>query len=450
LNKAYILTKVFFAASIFVFLNCSESTIASPQNSSENESSEPAPSEIASSSSTQYTPFSMGGESEENAPPYLSNSIVSIPETVSVGTLLWQVEATDPEGDVFSMGLETEEPFFGMTAVDNSIWLTLTAELDYENDSLYLVPLLLSDDVNDTLVFISVHVLDINENAPEISDTLIQVYEEQEGPFFIIHFPESDADGDFLRYSFRESNDDYFWGQDSQSLYRWDSFDYETQMLDSLEIRVNDGDLSDTFWLRLEILDYPEFDGNSGIFSDIRDGQQYSWVRINSKVWMQENLNYDTLNGSASWCYENTESNCSRYGRLYSYELAFSAEDSSASVARGLCPSGFRIPTLAQWYELVDYVNDNEEGSVAQSFMEESAWSLQGFDVAGFSALPSGAINQSGGFEGAGSSAYWWLSESEETLYYTARVREDSPYMNYENFVTGGAAYSLRCILSQE
>ena len=59
---------------------------------------------------------------------------------------------------------------------------------------------------------------------------------------------------------------------------------------------------------------------NAGTFKDSRDGQSYKWIRLkDGKKWVAQNLNYEASN---SWCYDEKSSNCSKYGRLYSWQAA--------------------------------------------------------------------------------------------------------------------------------
>jgi hypothetical protein len=91
-------------------------------------------------------------------------------------------------------------------------------------------------------------------------------------------------------------------------------------------------------------------------FTDARDGQTYKSVEIGSQIWMAENLNYKV---SGSYCYKDVASNCVTYGSLYDWATAMALASSYNSTAygtstrhKGVCPTGWHLPSDAEWEEL--------------------------------------------------------------------------------------------------
>lgn len=82
-------------------------------------------------------------------------------------------------------------------------------------------------------------------------------------------------------------------------------------------------------------------------FKDSRDGKTYKTVKIGSQVWMAENLNYDA--GHGSYCYDNNSTNCSKYGRLYTWEAA-----------KKVAPAGWHLPSKKEFEQLLDYYGGSE------------------------------------------------------------------------------------------
>ncbi len=129
-----------------------------------------------------------------------------------------------------------------------------------------------------------------------------------------------------------------------------------------------------------------------GEIEDIRDNKKYRTVRIGTQNWMAENLNFETANGSV--CYDNKESNCDTYGRLYNWETAKTA-----------CPSGWKLPTASEWNALISFGDDASRKLKAKT----SNWGdSYGIDKYGFAALPGGQFSDE--FADINLIGRWWTA----------------------------------------
>jgi len=169
----------------------------------------------------------------------------------------------------------------------------------------------------------------------------------------------------------------------------------------------------------------------NGTFTDTRDGKIYGWVRICEQVWMMENLSYNirgkcygesgyvALQLDDGTIYDLTtitntqiQNNCDKYGRLYDWVTALALPSSCNSNScnsqistnhQGICPSGWHIPSNAEWAKLYHCVDgtDYVEGISGTQYASQTAdkylkatsgWSSNGngMDTYGFTALPGG------------------------------------------------------------
>jgi len=167
------------------------------------------------------------------------------------------------------------------------------------------------------------------------------------------------------------------------------------------------------------------------IFTDNRDNKKYKTVKIGNQTWMAENLNYN----ASGKCYENNESNCKKYGRLYDW-----------NAARKICPSGWHLPSKAEWEVLTAVVGG--EKTEGKHLKAKLGWdnNSNGLDTYDFSALPGGYYSSDGNFYSIGSTGYWWSSTASNARnsYYR------SIYYRNENASWGddykSDLYSVRCI----
>ncbi|GBU23184.1 hypothetical protein R80B4_03100 [Fibrobacteres bacterium R8-0-B4] len=170
------------------------------------------------------------------------------------------------------------------------------------------------------------------------------------------------------------------------------------------------------------------------------------------KVWMTENLNVAT---AESWCYgeggqvdggttltsSEIQANCKKYGRLYSWAAAKTA-----------CPAGWHLPTRDEWGALAiaaggtgAYGNGGTAGTKLQT---TTGWSVnRGTDDYGFSALPGGYRNYSGGTFGAAvyTGLWWTATEITDGSAYYRKIDYYNDYISEADYGKS-SAISVRCV----
>ena len=161
-----------------------------------------------------------------------------------------------------------------------------------------------------------------------------------------------------------------------------------------------------------------------GELIDERDGHVYKTVKIGNQTWMAENLNFaytQPINGldSGSWCYNNDPENCAKYGRLYTWaaamdSIAYFKEENDNCLKScthdcekcgfgvnwqigtnfekykgfnilGVCPENWHIPSVNEWFILLDLVNTIDLKSTS-GWIDDG----NGTDIFGFGLLPAG------------------------------------------------------------
>lgn len=119
------------------------------------------------------------------------------------------------------------------------------------------------------------------------------------------------------------------------------------------------------------------------------------------KQWTTQNLSIKT---AASYCYDDAENNCSRYGRLYTWEAA-----QAGCRALG---KGWRLPAEADWRELAKPyggIFDNSEGSGQAAYK-----ALLTGGNSGFNAMLGGGRDQAGKYARIEAHGFYWtVSETD-------------------------------------
>ena len=154
-------------------------------------------------------------------------------------------------------------------------------------------------------------------------------------------------------------------------------------------------------------------------------GESYKTIKIGQTTWMAENLNYKTEN---SWCYNNDDSSCKKFGRLYNWEAALT-----------ICPEGWKLPGRADFNALIEYHQD------MRFIRSKDEWKNDdGLNFWGFNLLPGGGF-KAGDFFDAKVSAYLWSSDANadsESFALFVNYYGDASVKSYSR----GAGYSVRCI----
>ena len=191
----------------------------------------------------------------------------------------------------------------------------------------------------------------------------------------------------------------------------------------------------------------------------------YRTVKIGTQTWMAENLNCEV---SGSVCYDNDLANCAKYGRLYDWATAMKIDSSCNSNScasqiqfkhRGICPSGWHIPSDAEWDQLYSYVVD--DASTCENFADygycptvgghlkaKAGWNDNGngLDTYYFSALPSGFGYFGDSFYDVGYSSAWWYSYEYADNYAYSRLIQYHNDFAFWRYYDKSRLLPIRCL----
>jgi len=171
---------------------------------------------------------------------------------------------------------------------------------------------------------------------------------------------------------------------------------------------------------------------------------------VGSQTWMAENLNYTA---DSSWCYLRNPSYCETYGRLYTWKSAMAGLESSGtepSGVQGVCPSGWHLPSFAEWRTLRDYADANSGGDPSGYHLKSTSGWLDdgnGSDAFGLSLTPGGYDPFDHLFEALGTMGTWWSSTVAgypSAAYYMFIVDSDDYF--YSSNTSKKNALSVRCL----
>jgi uncharacterized protein (TIGR02145 family) len=183
-------------------------------------------------------------------------------------------------------------------------------------------------------------------------------------------------------------------------------------------------------------------------FVDPRDGERYTYIEIDDRYWMRENMRYNVPGSKL-----NPDNSTPLYGRLYTWEQAMKA-----------CPEGWWLSTNLDWLSLEhSVIPDIKErvtrktcrGKKAKLLLSKKYWPAPGTDSLRMNVLPAGDFTR-GKFTNLGQIAGFWTSSShikggllaETYAYY--RIFTDDRDCIYYNIQDKNIHYSCRCVKDKE
>lgn len=212
------------------------------------------------------------------------------------------------------------------------------------------------------------------------------------------------------------------------------------------------------------------------------DSNTYNTVQIGTQCWMKENLktthyaNGDSiLHGSgnstttAYWYYPNNNSdNKSTYGLLYNWKAAMgssSGSSASPSGVQGICPTGWHVPSDAEWTALTNFVRSQSQyccssnaSYIAKALASSVGWNsylyfgaecvpgkyFENNDATGFSAVPAGNYYYT--FNSLGYVAYFWSTTEYNSICAYRRTIEYSNTGVYRHQSEKEFGHTVRCL----
>jgi uncharacterized protein (TIGR02145 family) len=200
-----------------------------------------------------------------------------------------------------------------------------------------------------------------------------------------------------------------------------------------------------------------------GIPSVFYEGQIYTTIQIGSQCWLKENLNVGIMirgendqsnNGVIEkYCYNDDEANCYFYGGLYQWDEMM--QYSTQQGIQGICPSGWHVPSDAEWCTLTQFIDPTVNCSilgwsgtdVGTKMKSTNGWYGlgNGTNASSFTALPGGYRSTDGTFYHLTYSAYFWSSSESYSGGFSRTLYINFATIRRTNANTG-RGFSIRCI----
>lgn len=166
-----------------------------------------------------------------------------------------------------------------------------------------------------------------------------------------------------------------------------------------------------------------------------KNGNNYPVVRMpDGKDWTTKNINFDL---PESFCYNDSLSNCDKYGRLYSWKTAMTV--------CGQLGEGWRLPSKDEWQALAKqfggiFGDSNDNGKAAYVALTDGGTSQ-------FNALLSGGSDPVSGYKGMDHHGFYWTStETNDSTAWFGNFGLGRPALYIQNDGEKFRAFAVRCV----
>ena len=168
-------------------------------------------------------------------------------------------------------------------------------------------------------------------------------------------------------------------------------------------------------------------------FTDPRDGTVYRTITIGETTWFSENLNYKM---DDSFCYNDDESNCKKFGRMYKWEAALNA-----------CPPGWHLSTEYEW----QYIEENlgmafEELAYRGNRGTNEGGKMKKGGQSGLDILFAGWRRKNGTYKARGENAALWTATESDFAHAWHRDIDIGDDFSFRSRVVKSYALSCRCV----
>ena len=211
------------------------------------------------------------------------------------------------------------------------------------------------------------------------------------------------------------------------------------------------------------------------------DNNTYNTVQIGNQCWMKENLRTTRYADGTSIALGNStstttayryypdynSSNVATYGYLYNWKAVMGNSSSSSanpSGVQGICPTGWHVPSDAEWTQLTNYVSSQSQyvcvctnNYIAKALASTIGWNSSsstcctvGNDPStnnetGFSALPAAGYSDPNESSGFGYFTYFWSTTDDGYWAYCRKIDYNNSGVS-TSYPDKSFGFSVRCV----